>query len=238
MFISMCQKSIQLKPKPPKYYNLTISQSGAGSLSHISGTTKRLEKTSLAITAYPDYGWTFKYWLVDSINIGSVNPYTISMNDNHDLIAIFEKNQSQNNDTILTINKNNFYITNDYDQDFLLETISNSTISEFEFNGTAIIFSVEGESGTKGFCNISFPLNLIAGNFILYKNDNLLIKNQDYIEISNSTHYIFKITYEHSKNVIKILPSNTIPEFSINLIIIILITSTSLIIFIKKKLIE
>lgn len=35
-----------------------------------------------------------------------------------------------------------------------VQTICNSTISGFQFNGTAILFNVTGEDGTTGFCSV------------------------------------------------------------------------------------
>lgn len=46
-----------------------------------------------------------------------------------------------------------------------VQTISNSTISNFHFNGTAISFNVSGKNGTTGFCRICIPTALIGSNF-------------------------------------------------------------------------
>jgi hypothetical protein len=80
---------------------------------------------------------------------------------------------------------------------YVVETCSNSSVSELVFNQTAksIRFSVDGTSGTSGFCNITIPAELMSGDFSIYKDDALLARNVDYTETYNGTHYMFSITY-------------------------------------------
>jgi hypothetical protein len=78
---------------PTQNFNLTIeAPTGSGSTSIITGTHNYTQGTSLNVTATPASGWTFDHWELDGTNIGSVNPYTVTMNVNHKLKASFISN--------------------------------------------------------------------------------------------------------------------------------------------------
>lgn len=91
---------------------------------------------------------------------------------------------------------------------------SNSSVSEFSFSSSLkeAMFTVEGESGTTGFCNVKIPAELIWGDLSVYINDTLLTENVDYTQSSNSTYHEFQITYSHSTHVIEIRGTDVIPE--------------------------
>ena len=100
------------------------------------------------------------------------------------------------------------FIASNYD----VQTISNSTISNFYFNGTAIDFDVSGENGTTGFCRICVPTALIgAGYRILVNGTEVQYK---LLPISNSTQSYLYFTYHQSTQEVII----TIPEFPFFLI--------------------
>jgi parallel beta-helix repeat protein len=77
-----------------------------------------------------------------------------------------------------------------------VQTISNSLISDFQFNGTAIIFNVTGEEGTVGFCRILVPTVLINATYHVFAN--LTEVSYTILPFSNSTHSILYFTYNHS----------------------------------------
>jgi hypothetical protein len=110
-------------------------------------------------------------------------------------------------------------------------------VSDFSFDQPLgrIRFSVEETDGTTGFCNISIPFQLMSGNFSIYKDDVLLVENVDYTQISNSTHYTFSITYEHSTHIIEIFSTSVIPELTSLIMLSTLITTTAAILIYKKK---
>jgi len=47
---------------------------------------------------------------------------------------------------------------------YQVQTVCNSTISDFQFNGTAISFNVCGDNDTSGFCRICIPTTLMNYN--------------------------------------------------------------------------
>lgn len=101
------------------------------------------------------------------------------------------------------------------DKTFQVVTESNSTVFDFYFSQPtkSIGFNVTGVSGTIGLCNVIIPKDLVWGTFSVYKNGSPLMKDVDYTQTSNSTHYILCITYTHTTHAIEIRSSNVIPEF-------------------------
>jgi len=77
-----------------------------------------------------------------------------------------------------------------------VQTISNSSISDFQFNGTAISFNVSGENGTTGFCRISIPTALMNGTYKVFVNSTEVTYNL--LPCSTSTYSYLYFTYNHS----------------------------------------
>jgi RecJ-like exonuclease len=98
---------------------------------------------------------------------------------------------------------------------FVIEICSNSSVSGFVFDPSLkrLRFDVAGDLGTSGLCDIAFPLELMSGDFSIYIDDITLVKNVDYTETSNGTHYLFSISYEHSTHTIDVISTEAIPEF-------------------------
>ncbi len=110
-----------------------------------------------------------------------------------------------------------FNATSEYN----VQTVCNSTVSDFQFNGTAIRFNVVGENGTSGFCRICVPTALMD---VTYK---VLINSTEVtyslLPCSNSTHSYLYFNYTHSTQEVII-----IPEFSLFLILPLCMTVTLL----------
>ena len=107
---------------------------------------------------------------------------------------------------------------------------SNSSISTFQFNSSIeqLSFNVTGSNGTTGFCNVSIPDDLLWGEFFVYKDDFLLMKDVDYTQVYNCTHYTFYFTYVHTTHAIKIEGTEAIPELPSFLILPLFMISTLL----------
>jgi hypothetical protein len=45
--------------------------------------------SSVQIEAFPDEGWILDYWILDFVNVGSENPFSVLMDSNHNLTAVF-----------------------------------------------------------------------------------------------------------------------------------------------------
>jgi hypothetical protein len=78
-------------PPPPPTYALTITSTTGGTTVPSPGTYYYQAGTVVSVTAYPDTAnyYVFDHWELDSNNIGSANPVSITMNTNHNLRAVF-----------------------------------------------------------------------------------------------------------------------------------------------------
>jgi len=99
-------------------------------------------------------------------------------------------------------------------------TVCNSTISAFQFNGTAIIFNVSGEDGTIGFCRILIPTALMNVPYKVFVNGTEV--PYTLLPFSNSTHSYLYFTYNHSTQEVMIIPE--FPIWTSMLLILILLT--------------
>lgn len=93
-----------------------------------------------------------------------------------------------------------FNVTSEYQ----VQTICNSTISDFHFNSTAISFNVFGENGTTGFCRICVPTALMNGAYKVFVNGTEV--SHTLLPCSNSTHSCLYFTYNHSTQKVVIIP--------------------------------
>jgi len=75
-------------PIPPTQYTLTVSTTTGGTTSPIPGTYKYNEGTQVNVTAVPNSNYAFDSWSLDGVT-RSENPISISMNQNHSLVAHF-----------------------------------------------------------------------------------------------------------------------------------------------------
>ena len=70
-------------------YTLTIVTTTGGTTNPVPGSYTYIVNSNVQVSALPNLGYTFGHWELDSINVGSTNPYTVIMNMNHTLTAIF-----------------------------------------------------------------------------------------------------------------------------------------------------
>jgi len=116
-------------------------------------------------------------------------PYTIDANniDEYPLMGMFS----------------DFNVSSEYH----IQTICNSSISDFQFKDNAIKFNVSGEHGTPGFCRICIPIALVNGTYKVFVNG----KEVSYtlLACSNSTHSYLYFAYNHSTQEVTIIPEFT-----------------------------
>jgi parallel beta-helix repeat protein len=119
--------------------------------------------------------------------------YTIDANntDNYPLMGMFS----------------DFQATSEYH----VQTICNSSISDFHFNGTAICFNVTGYTDTTGFCRICIPRVLMNETYKAFVNGTEVQCNL--LPCSNTTHSYLYFTYNHSTQEVIIIPE--FPSFLI-----------------------
>ena len=98
------------------------------------------------------------------------------------------------------------------DKVFQVVVESNSTISDFYFNQPTkeIGFNVTGPYGTIGFCNVTIPVELLDGAFMVLIDD----ANTFYMLTRNETHTFLYFLYSHSTHSVQIIGTIAVPEFS------------------------
>ncbi|MBT0160806.1 PKD domain-containing protein [Candidatus Bathyarchaeota archaeon A05DMB-2] len=74
---------------PPPTYSLTITTTVGGTTDPAPGTYSYTASSTVEVTAIPEANYLFDYWELDSVNVGSANPYTVLMDKDHTLKAVF-----------------------------------------------------------------------------------------------------------------------------------------------------
>jgi len=70
-------------------YQLTITTTSGGTTSPVPGTYSYDYGSYVSVTAIPDSCYIFDHWELDSVDVGSANPYSVLMDDDHALHAVF-----------------------------------------------------------------------------------------------------------------------------------------------------
>jgi uncharacterized repeat protein (TIGR02543 family) len=70
-------------------YTLTVMTVGQGSAARSPDQATYTYGTNVSVEAFPDPGWKLDHWLLDAVDVGSINPYVVTMYDNHVLTAVF-----------------------------------------------------------------------------------------------------------------------------------------------------
>ena len=76
-------------PSVVVYYDLNIGVIGSGVTSLSAGIHTYEESSTVPVIATASYGWSFSHWLFDSFDVGSNNPYTVTIDADHSLTAVF-----------------------------------------------------------------------------------------------------------------------------------------------------
>ena len=74
---------------PPETYSLTIATTTGGTTNPAPGTYTYTANSTVQVTAIPDANYLFDHWELDNVNVGSANPYIVTMDKNHTLKAFF-----------------------------------------------------------------------------------------------------------------------------------------------------
>lgn len=101
-----------------------------------------------------------------------------------------------------------------------VQSICNSSISDFQWNSTAISFYVSGENDTTDFCRICIPKALMNDTYRVFVNGIEISYNL--LPFSNNAHSNLYFIYSHSKEQVVIIPE--FPIWASMLLILILFT--------------
>lgn len=72
----------------PPQHTLHVEIRGTG-VTNATGDTLYYEDTEVSVHASANSGWNFSYWLLDTLNVGSADPYRVTLNTDHNLTAMF-----------------------------------------------------------------------------------------------------------------------------------------------------
>jgi hypothetical protein len=70
-------------------YALNITTTTGGTTNPVPGVHVYPSGTVVSVSATPSPGYDFDHWELDTVNVGTGNPYSVLMNQNHTLNAVF-----------------------------------------------------------------------------------------------------------------------------------------------------
>jgi len=120
---------------------------------------------------------------------------------------------------------------------FSITVTSNSSVGNLVFDQPTktISFLIAGENGTKGFCNITIPKELLwcenIAEWIVKVNGNAIT----YQAVETLTHTSLYFTYQHSVKTVEITATNVIPEFPPSTLMLLLLTLVTISVLVKRK---
>jgi len=74
---------------PPPTYALTITTTAGGTTNPAPRTYSYTANSTVQVAAIQDANYLFDHWELDSVDVGSANPYQVLMDKNHTLKAVF-----------------------------------------------------------------------------------------------------------------------------------------------------
>jgi hypothetical protein len=181
---------------PPTQYTLTISTSGSGSTSPSTGSHSYNEGTSASATATASSGWDFDHWVLDGMDVGSQNPYSVIMNDDHSLTAVFVEESQPEGYVVINEFEQNPY---NYDEGKEWVELYNPSNYAVDIGGWKVSSTAGARTTTR-----TIPDGTILGSHHYYivtygdqwldnENEKILLKNasgvlQDSTPIKNDTY--------------------------------------------------
>ncbi|UCC33309.1 MAG: right-handed parallel beta-helix repeat-containing protein [Candidatus Bathyarchaeota archaeon] len=194
--------------------HLFISEDNTLYHNNFINNTKHAHQATGSYSNSWDNGFEGNYW----------SNYT-GVDSDHDGIGDSQYEIDENNTDLYPL-MGTFYHFN-ADSEYPVQTICNSTITDYGFNGSAISFDVTGKNGTAGFCRIRIPTALLNDTYRVFVNGTEV--PHTLLPPSNSTHVYLHFNYLHSTQEVTI-----VPEFPSFLILPLFIMATLLAILLYK----
>jgi parallel beta-helix repeat protein len=79
-----------MNPTDPPPYVLTITHTDSGTTDPAFGTYTYSVGATATVSAIPDINSVFDHWEIDNVDVGSVNPLSVTMDTNYALHAVFK----------------------------------------------------------------------------------------------------------------------------------------------------
>ncbi len=111
--------------------------------------------------------------------------------------------------------------------------VSNSTVSDFVFSqeDKSISFNVTGITGVNGFSNMTFPIQLLTGPYVILVDGSPVSATVT----ANETHTSVYLTYSHSSHIIETIGTTVVPEFPTIIANMLVLTAMALMLLAAKK---
>ncbi|MBN1784612.1 MAG: carboxypeptidase regulatory-like domain-containing protein [Candidatus Bathyarchaeota archaeon] len=75
---------------------LSISVVGSGTTDPAVGFTTFSIGSSVQVEAFPEEGWVLDHWDLDGADVGDANPFSVTMDSDHSLVAVFTESGPSN----------------------------------------------------------------------------------------------------------------------------------------------
>ena len=121
--------------------------------------------------------------------------------------------------------------------EYIIPITTNSIISNFIFDqpNKQISYTIKGEKGTIGYCNIIIPKKLLKAEplsaWVITLDDTPI----PYSITDNATHTFISFQFLHSIHTVKIIGTEVIPEFPSTITLLLMLMGISIIAIVKRK---
>ena len=126
---SETDKDIFYKQGELPTYTLTITRSDGGTTVPVPETYKYIRRRTISVTAIPFAGYRFDHWELDGSNVGDNNPYSVFMDRNHDLHAVFESLPPACQVSPTSLNFGTVYLGSHRDKTFTITNTGGGTLT-------------------------------------------------------------------------------------------------------------
>ncbi len=110
-----------------------------------------------------------------------------------------------------------------------VQMVSNSTITDFQFNGTALLFKMIGVDGTTGFCQIRIPIDLMNGTLGVFANGTQI--PYTLITYANGTLSYLYFSLHFSTQQMTVIPE----DFSTEMLFVSMLIATLTVLIYRKR---
>jgi len=132
-----------------------------------------------------------------------------------------------------------FHMYNWNVKDYYAVIATNSTVSSLRFDpslGTYMNFSVVGDDETTGCCRVAIPKGALwvddLSHWTIVLNETALTAGPLIVEDADNTYFYF--TYDHSTQVVRIIGTHIVPEFSLHVMLALLALFAGMFLLEKK----
>ncbi|MGI0014768.1 MAG: MG2 domain-containing protein, partial [Nitrososphaera sp.] len=122
---------------------------------------------------------------------------------------------------------------------FSIEIASNSNIDNVELveEEKKLMFTVEGETGTKGVTEVTIPTAMLSGEMMVVIDGQVVSSSSSDVILKSQTSadVKFEINYSHSEHSVEVTGTNVVPEFPMAAIVMAVAVGSAMVLAAKTK---